>query len=98
MRSSSQPRGRTGGNSVVVWYARSSTVGHPHSWPCVSHHENDIGSRGATLWSSSTRIIITVASSTYRSHASRADPPGSRRAESVRAGSIACHTAARVDR
>ena len=33
MRSSSQPRGRTGGNSVVRWYSKSSRVGQPSSWP-----------------------------------------------------------------
>ena len=34
MRSSNQPRGRTGGNNVVRWYSRSLAVGHPSGCPC----------------------------------------------------------------
>ena len=62
MRSSSQPRGRTGGNSVVVWYARSSTVGQPASWPSADPlPRTSSGASGTTLACSSTRIIITGA-------------------------------------
>ena len=48
MRSSSQPRGRIGGNSVVRWYARSSSVGHPSAWPSVIHSAKESGSRIGT--------------------------------------------------
>ena len=65
MRSSSHPRGRTGGNSVVRWYVKSSIVGQPSSWPSSSHRENVMPSRIAMLSSVLALIIITGASSAY---------------------------------
>jgi hypothetical protein len=63
MRSSSHPRGRTGGNSVVKWYETSSRVGNPSSWPCVIQSDSVNESRTGTYRVSSWRMNITRASS-----------------------------------
>ncbi len=96
MRSSSHPRGRTGGNNVVRWYSRSSTVGHPRSWPRSIHSSNDRRGSTGTWRSVSSRTSMTPAPSAYRAHAARQLVPLPTGV--VRAGSIARQTARRVER
>ena len=98
IRSSNQPRGRTGGNSVVRWYSKSSSVGHPSSWPVVDPaRERDRPSCTRRCAWASTRIIITGASSAYVAYA-LARGAVARRGGRVRHGSIAAHTASRAER
>ncbi len=63
MRSSSQPRARTGGNSVLRWYSRSSSVGKPSSWPSATQRPNGRGASTGSMRASETRTSITRAAS-----------------------------------
>src|SRR5690606_32375844 len=82
MRSSSQPRGRTGGNSVDRWQARSAAPGSP----LPSHSRNDMPGSDTHL-PSGVRSSMTRASSAYRVHASAGSPSAPcRRTGRVRQG------------
>ena len=99
MRSSSQPRGRTGGNSVVRWYARSSIVGHPSSWPSASHARER---RRCRAWRRCEWVVDADHHHRRVEHvraydaAAVAPPVGC--AAAVRAGSIAATPRARAER